>query len=100
MQQIAFKREFSIQCSHTKNGQHLEEKMQPIKEIVIKKSEKNCLKFENFEIQINFRSFLLHSWCVSTPNLYQYDFLFRREAQADSQTLSFIIIRDITNTNR
>ena len=49
MQQILFKRKFSVQfnAAKVKNVQYLKEKIQPIKNIVIKKNpEKNRLKFE------------------------------------------------------
>ena len=46
MQQIVFKREFFVifDAFKTENEQYLEEKIQPIKKIVIKKSRKKSLK--------------------------------------------------------
>ena len=49
MQQIVFKREFSIlfDTVKTENVQYLEEKIQPIKKIAIEKiQKKKCLKFK------------------------------------------------------
>ena len=74
MIQTVFKRKFSVllDAVKTKNVQHLEEKMQPIKSIVIEKNpEKNCFKLEFYEIQIGFRK-KISSRCpysISIPNL-------------------------------
>ena len=101
MQQIVFKRGFSIlfETVKTENVQHLEKKIQPIKNIVIEKIQKKIVSNLNFNksrliFEKNlFKVSLLHLHTKFGINRTScLDLSFYTDRQIQRQTLCFIII--------